>query len=363
MNERFSWRDFDWPLLTAMMVIAGLGVLEVYSATRNTPLDDLHLRQLLWIGFGLLLLWIASSIDYHWLVQQSPTLYVLTLVGLVAVLLFAPVINGSRRWLPIPGLANLQVSEFAKVMLVLLVAKLFSDLPQGRLGLRSLGIACGIFFIPLVLVLRQPNLSTALSYLPILGAGVLLSGLPRKFLVIGLIAAALAAPAGWFLMSDYQKDRVTSFMDPESDPRGKGYQALQSKIAVGSGGIWGQGFAHGTQTQLRFLPEAHTDFVFASYAEETGFVGVLIALALYFGLLMRIVNNAQTAADPAGMQICMAVAALLFFQLTVNIGMVVNKMPVTGMPLPLMSYGGSNTLTVFMLLGLVNNVRIRRFTN
>ena len=148
-----------------------------------------------------------------------------------------------------------------------------------------------------------------------------------------------------------------------SPPLPGGVASMQSKIAVGSGGIWGQGFADGTQTQLRFLPEAHTDFVFASYAEETGFVGVSIALALYFGLLMRIVNNAQTAPDPAGMQICMGVAALLLFQITVNVGMVVNKMPVTGIPLPLRSYGGSSTLTVFMLLGLVNNVRIRRFTN
>jgi rod shape determining protein RodA len=363
LNERFSWRDFDWPLLTAMMVIAGLGVLEVYSATRSTPLQDVYLRQILWIGIGLLLLWIVSSIDYHWLVQQTPTFYVLTLAGLVAVLLFAPVINGARRWLPLPGFANLQVSEFTKVMLVLLVARLFSDLPQGRLSFRSLWIACLIFFIPFALVLQQPALSTSLSYLPILGTGIFLAGLPRKYIVVGLVGAALAAPVGWFLLSDYQRDRVTSFMDPEADPRGKGYQAMQSKIAIGSGGIWGQGFAHGTQTQLRFLPEAHTDFVFASYAEETGFVGVLIVLALYFGLLMRIVNNAQTAADPAGMQICMAVAALLLFQITVNVGMVVNKMPVTGMPLPLMSYGGSNTLTVFILLGLVNNVRIRRFIN
>ena len=363
MSERFSWRDFDWPLLIATMVIACLGALEVYSATRNTPLQDVYLRQIHWLGNGLVLLWIASSIDYHWLVQQTPTLYVATLAGLVAVLMFAPVINGARRWLPLPGIGNIQVSEFTKVVLVLLVARLFSELPQGRLDFRSLWRSCVVFCIPLFLVLRQPALSTSLSYLPILGAGIFLAGLPRKYIVIGLIGAALAAPVSWFLLSDYQKDRVTSFMDPEADPRGKGYQAMQSKIAVGSGGIWGQGFAHGTQTQLRFLPEAHTDFVFASYAEETGFVGVLIVLALYFGLLMRIVNNAQTAADPAGMQICMAVAALLLFQITVNIGMVVNKMPVTGMPLPLMSYGGSNTLTVFILLGLVNNVRIRRFTN
>lgn len=363
MNEQYSWRDFDWTLLFVALLIAALGALEVYSATLSTPWHDAYLRQILWIGLGLGLLWVASIIDYHWLVQHAPTFYVLTLVGLVAVLLFGTVVNGSRRWLPIPGLANLQVSEFAKIMLVLLVARLFAELPKGRLDLPTLVKAGSIFLIPLVLVARQPDLSTSLSFLPILGMGIFLAGLPRKYIAVGLVAATLAAPVGWFLLSDYQKDRVTAFMNPEEDPRGKGYQALQSKIAVGSGGIWGQGFTRGTQTQLRFIPEAHTDFVFASYAEETGFAGVLIVLALYFGLLMRIVNNAQTAADPAGMQICMAVAALLLFQITVNVGMVVNKIPVTGMPLPLMSYGGSNTLTVFILLGLVNNVRIRRFTN
>lgn len=363
MTEQYSWRDFDWTLLLATVVIAALGVLEVYSATRSTPWHDVYLRQVLWIGVGMGLLWIASTIDYHWLVQHAPTFYVLTVAGLVAVLIFGTVVNGSRRWLPIPGLANLQVSEFAKVMLVLLVARLFAELPRERLDLAALAKASAIFLIPLLLVVQQPDLSTSLSYLPILGMGIFLAGLPRKYIAVGLVAAALAAPIGWYVMPDYQKDRVTAFMDPEADPRGKGYQALQSKIAVGSGGIWGQGFARGTQTQLRFLPEAHTDFVFASYAEETGFAGVLIVLALYFGLLMRIVNNAQTAADAAGMQICMAVAALLLFQITVNVGMVVNQLPVTGMPLPLMSYGGSNTLTVFILLGLVNNVRIRRFTN
>jgi rod shape determining protein RodA len=363
MNAQYSWRDFDWTLLLVALLIATLGVLEVYSATLNTPWHDAYLRQILWIGLGLGLLGVASIIDYHRLVQHAPTFYVLTLVGLVGVLLFGTVVNGSRRWLPIPGLVNLQVSEFAKIMLVLLVARLFAELPKGRLAFFTLFKAGFIFLIPLVLVARQPDLSMSLSFLPILGMGIFLADLPRKYIAVGLVAATLAAPGGWFLLSDYQKDRVTAFMNPEEDPRGKGYQALQSKIAVGSGGIWGQGFARGTQTQLHFIPEAHTDFIFASYAEETGFAGVLIVLTLYFSLLMRIVNNAQTAADPAGMQICMAVAVLLLFQITVNVGMVVAKMPVTGMPLPLMSYGGSNTLTVFILLGLVNNVRIRRFTN
>jgi rod shape determining protein RodA len=211
--------------------------------------------------------------------------------------------------------------------------------------------------------MQQPDLSTSLSYVPILAMGVFLAGIRWKYIAVAVVAAALLAPIAWRVMPDYQKERLTAFQDPEQDPRGKGYQSLQSKIAVGSGGVWGQGFSRGSQTQLRFLPEPHTDFIFASYAEEAGFVGVCIALTLYFALLMKIVNNAQTAADAAGLHICMSVAALLLFHILVNVGMVVNKMPVTGIPLPLMSYGGSSTLTTFLMLGLVNNVRLRRFAN
>ncbi len=363
MTEGHSWRDFDWPLLIGAVLIASLGVIEVYSATRNTPWNDSHLKQILWIIIGVALMWVISSFDYHWLVSQAPAIYAAMVAGLIAVLLFAPVINGARRWLPIPGLTHLQISEFAKVGLVLLAARLFGEFSRDRLTAMDIVKAGAIFAVPAVLVLKEPDLSTTLSYAPIFAMGVFLAGLRMKHVVIAVVAAGLLAPIAWMAMSDYQKARVTGFMDPEGDPRGGGYQALQSKIAVGSGGVWGKGFARGSQTQLRFLPESHTDFVFASYAEESGFVGVAIVLALYFALLMKIVNNAQTAADAAGMQICMGVAALLLFQIAVNVGMVVNKMPVTGMPLPLMSYGGSNTLTTFLLLGLVNNVRLRRFTN
>lgn len=363
MTVQHSWRDADWPMILVALTIASVGVGEIYSATRSTAWQDAYLRQALWIGLGLVLLWACSKVDYHWLVEQVPAFYLLAVVGLIGVLLFGPTINGSRRWLPIPGLANLQVSEFVKVMLVLLVARLFAEIRRERLTLAQIGKAAAIFALPAFLVLRQPDMSTTLSYMPILATGVFLAGLRLRHVLVAVAAAILIAPLAWNAMPDYQKARVTAFMNPEEDPRGQGYQALQSKIAVGSGGIWGQGFAHGSQTQLRFLPEAHTDFIFASFAEERGFVGVAVVLTLYFGLLMKIVNNAQMAADPAGMQICMGVAALLMFHVIVNVGMVVNKMPVTGMPLPLMSYGGSNTLTTFMLLGLVNNVRLRRFTN
>jgi len=363
MTGQYRARDFDWTLLVLALLIAVLGVMEIYSTTLNTSWQGAHTRQIVWVALGLLLFWLCSSIDYHWLVEQAPVFYVLSILGLVAVAAFGDVVNGSKRWLPLPGGVQLQVSEFLKVVLVLLVARFFGGLPRERPSLADLAKIGAIYGVPLLMVLAQPDLSTSLSYVPILAMGIFLSGLRWKFWAVAAVLVMLTAPLGWRTLQPYQRERLTTFLDPEADPRGTGYQSLQSKIAVGAGGIWGQGFARGTQTQLRFLPVPHTDFVFAAYAEESGFVGVLIALTLYFAILMKIVSNAQTAADAAGMHICMSVAALLLFHILVNIGMVVNKMPVTGLPLPLMSYGGSNTLSTFMLLGLVNNVRVRRYTN
>src|SRR5207302_9855789 len=171
----------------------------------------------------------------------------------------------------------------------------------------------------------------------------------------------LVLPVSWHFLTDYQKGRLVSFMDPERDPQGKGYQLIQSQIAVGSGGMFGKGVTKGTQTQGRFLPVPHKDFIFSAFAEEHGFVGVIVVLGLYFLLLMQIVQNAQTAPDRAGMYICMGIAALLLFHVLVNVGMVVGRMPVTGIPLPLMSAGGSSVLSNFMMVGLVNNVRLRKF--
>jgi rod shape determining protein RodA len=222
----------------------------------------------------------------------------------------------------------------------------------------------GLVLVPMLLVMKQPDLGTALTYLPVLGVGVFLAGLRWQYLVAILLIGLLVLPLVWsFVLKDYQKARLITLRDPDRDPRGSGYQVIQSKIAVGSGGMWGYGVTRGLQTQLRFLPVPHTDFIFSAFAEEHGFVGVVFALGLYFLLLMQIVQNAQMAPDRAGMYICMGVATILLFHLMVNVGMVVGRMPVTGIPLPLMSSGGSNILSVFLMLGLINNVRLRRFVN
>jgi rod shape determining protein RodA len=363
MPGQHSVRDFDWALIGLALAISTLGVLEIYSATRSTVWQDAHYRQIIWIIAGFILMWIVSIIDYNWLVDHVYIFYAVGLVGLVAVALFGHVGGGARRWIALPGGVLLQVSEFIKVVLVLVVARFLADMPRERLNVANLLQISGLFAVAMGLVAMQPDLKTALSYVPILATGVLLVGLRWKYVAVLALAAVLVLPLTLRSLKPYQKERLVAFMNPDKDPRGSGYQPIQSQIAVGSGGIWGKGFALGTQTQLRFLPVPHTDFIFSAWAEETGFVGVVLAMALYFAVLMKIVSNAQTAADNAGTFICMGVAAVILFHLFVNVGMVIGRMPVTGIPLPLMSYGGSNTLTTFMFLGLVNNVRLRRFTN
>lgn len=361
-----SFRDLDGWLLILSLIISALGVLQIYSATHDTKWHSVWWKQVLWIVIGLGLLWVVTSIDYHTLLGQVPLLYCVSIAALLLTFVVGDLIFHSRRWIPIPipGLPiQIQVSEFEKIVLILLVARYLSELKSDQVGLRDLlklGVLVGI---PTLLVWSQPDFGTGATYLPILGAGVLLAGIRWRYLAIVTVVCALAVPVVWNFLKEGQKGRLITFVNPAADPKGRGYQVIQSKIAVGHGGTWGKGVTQGTQTQLRFLPVPHTDFIFSAFAEEHGFVGVAVALVLYFLLLMQVVQNAQTAPDRAGMYICMGVATVLLFHLLVNVGMAVGFMPVTGIPLPLMSYGGSNTFSIFMMLGLVNNVRLRRFVN
>jgi rod shape determining protein RodA len=337
-------------------------VLQIYSATRDTRWEDAWWKQLIWIGVALGLMWLVTSIDYHTLLGQIPLLYALSVTALVGVLLAGRLVFGSRRWIRILGV-NLQISEFVKLVIILVVARYVSELRSDEIKPRDLLKLGGLVGIPAMLVISQPDLGTGLTYLPILAVGILIAGVQWRYLAIVALVGALTLPVGWYFLKDYQRQRLVTFLDPSGDPRGAGYQVIQSKIAVGDGGVWGRGVTRGTQTQLRFLPATHTDLIFSSFAEEHGFVGVVVVLSLYFLLLMQIVQNAQMAPDRAGMYVCMGVAALLLFHVLVNVGMVVGRMPVTGIPLPLMSSGGSNMFSVFMMLGLVNNVRLRRFVS
>ena len=363
MGSYRTLRDLDWALLILSLLICGLGVLQIFSATQGTKWQNAWWKQVVWVLAGLLLMWLISSIDYHTLLGQVPVLYAGMVVLLLLTFVVGSKIFGARRWIALPGGVLLQVSEFAKIVVVLMVARFLTELKTEAIHWRDLLKLVGLVGLPMLLVMKQPDLGTSLTYLPILATGIFLAGLRWQYALSIGVLAMLLIPSSWFLLKDYQKSRIETFLDPSRDPKGEGYQIIQSKIAIGNGGMWGRGVTKGTQTKLQFLPVPHTDFIFSAFAEEHGFVGVVVVLGLYFLLLMQIVQNAQTSPDRAGMYICMGVCSLLLFHLLVNVGMVVGKMPVTGIPLPFMSSGGSGMLSVFMMLGLVHNVRLRRFVN
>jgi rod shape determining protein RodA len=358
-----SIRDLDWPMLLLAIVICSLGVLQIYSASHDTPWGNAWVKQLVWLGMGLIAMWAATKVDYHNLLSQVPVLYGIAIGLLLVTLVAGQYVWGSKRWIPLLFGFRFQPSEFVKVVIVLLVARYLTELKSDRLEFRDLAKLGALVGLPWFLVVIEPDLGTSLTYLPILGVGLFLGGLKWQHAAASLVLAAVLLPAGWLLLKDYQKARLVTFVDPMKDPMGSGYQVIQSKIAVGAGGMWGKGVTRGSQTQLRFLPVTHTDFIVSAFAEEHGFVGIVVLFGLYFLLLMQVVQNAQTAPDRAGMFICMGVGSLLLFHVLVNGGMAVGRMPVTGIPLPLMSYGGSSLISMFLMLGLVNNVRLRRFVS
>jgi rod shape determining protein RodA len=363
MSRYLSVRDIDWTLLLIVLLICGVGVLQIYSATLDTGFHSAWWKQIVYIFCGLFLFWLVLAWDYHTLMHYVPPMYAVSVVALTGTLLVGDKVFGSKRWIPLPGGVHLQVSEFVKLVIILLVARYLTELKKDELEIREMLILAGMVLVPTALVLKQPDMGTSLTYLAVLIGGSFIAGLRWKYVAVIAVLTVLVLPVSWHFLKDYQKARLVSFMDPDRDPQGTGYQLIQSQIAVGAGGMFGKGVTKGTQTQLRFLPVPHTDFIFSAFAEEHGFVGVIVVLSLYFVMIMRIVQNAQTAPDRAGMYICMGVAALLLFHMLVNVGMVVGRMPVTGIPLPFMSAGGSSIWSNFLALGLVNNVRLRRFVN
>ncbi len=357
-----SIRELDWPLTIVTLALCGLGILQIYSATAATKWQDAWWKQIIWVLTGLAIMWAAASIDYHALLGRVFYLYAGAVVLLLATAFAGNKVFGSTRWIKVGGF-TLQTSEFVKIVLILAVARYLTDFQADELEWKDLARLAGLTALPMLLVMKEPDLGTSLTYLPILICGVLMAGLRWKYLLLITGVLVVTLPIGYHFLKPYQKDRLVSFIYPDRDPKGTGFQVIQSRIAVGNGGMWGRGAKESSQTHLGFLPVPQTDFIFSSFAEEHGFVGIVIALVLYFLLIMQVVQNAQTATDRAGMYICMGVAALLLFHVLVNVGMVVGRMPITGIPLPLMSSGGSNTWSIFLMLGLVNSVRLRRFVN
>src|SRR5262245_36901979 len=276
--RHLSIRDLDWPLFLITMFIAAVGVLQIYSATMDTDFHGAWWKQIIYILGGVFLMWLILAWDYHNMLHYVPMLFAGSVLALLVTYAIGDSAFGSTRWIPLPGGIHLQVSEFVKLVIILLVARYLTDLRSDELEVKEMLKLAGLVLVPTALVIKQPDLGTALTYLAILVACCFLAGMQWKYVAAISVVAVLVLPISVHFLSDYQKARIESFLDPERDPQGKGYQLIQSEIAVGSGGMFGKGVTKGTQTQLRFLPVPHKDFIFSAFAEEHGFVGVTILL-------------------------------------------------------------------------------------
>lgn len=360
---RRLFQGLDYPLLGLTLLLSALGVAMISSATQGTRLEGLWTGQLGAIGIGVLLLLIVAASDYRRLADRSPVLLGTTLLVLLLTLALAPQIAGTRRWLSL-GPMQFQPSEFAKIVAALVMAKLFSEMKKDSLGLGDLLVPASVTTVTALLIAAAPDLGTAVSLLPMFFIGAFLAGLRYKSILLLSGFLMVFGLVSWeFLLRDYQKARIYSFLDPDLDPRGAGYQKKQSQIAVGSGGLTGKGYGKGSQTQLGYLPARQTDFIFSVLAEEFGFVGVVTTLGLYLALLWRCLDIARLARDRLGAILVSCLTATLAFQVVYNVGMVAGLLPVKGLPLPLMSAGRSSVLATFISIGLILSVRMRRFAN
>ena len=364
MFERRLYYHVDWAMLVAILALCAIGVSTIFSATFDPTRGASHryVIQMYAIVIGLAVMVFMLSIDYRAFTDKSHFIYIAILAVLVYVLVFGHEGKGARRWIPL-GPFNLQPSEFAKICVALVLAKFFGEI-RGAPALTDLAIGGVLTIVPFALIAKEPDLGTAVTLLPVFLAVAYLAGMQMRILgVIGLVIV-LAAPVAWkFALKDYQKERISTFLDPSQDAKGAGYQQIQARITVGSGGLWGKGFTKGTQGQLRFLPVAHNDFIFSVLAEEQGFAGVLVTLGLYLFVILRALEAARLAKDRLGAYLVLGVLDSFTFQVIYNVTMSAGLAPVKGLTLPLMSYGGSSMIATLAAFGLILNVRMRRFTN
>ena len=363
MFDRRLLVHFDWLLFVLVIALVGIGIMGVYSATfeGHERLNPLAVRQMSWAGIGLFAMFVAFAVDYRELERLGFLFYGVSLVLLVLVPVLGSFGGGARRWISL-GFFSLQPSELTKISSLLVLARYFHLVaPAQGYRLRDLIYPGVLIAIPAGLVLMEPNLGTAtiiglVALTLVFAAGIRLSSLAG----LGAAAGGLV-PLLWHYMKPYQKQRILSFLHPDTDPLGTGYHMIQSKITIGSGQLWGKGFLQGTQNRLEFLPEKHTDFIFAVLAEEWGFLGVCVLFLLYGALLARLLVVAGKARDRFGSFVALGGAAIIFWQVLINVGMNIGILPVVGVPLPLLSYGGSSLLTVMLAMGLALNVSTRRF--
>jgi len=347
-------RGVDWLLLASLLSLAALGLMTLYAAVHQGDVG-LWKKQLIYWGLGLSVFTALCFVPLRVFGLLSWPVYLVALIMLALVPLVGEVQMGARRWLNL-GLVHLQPSELMKWSLMLLLASWFATREANRL--QPLLVALVVSALPAGLIIIQPDLGTTLVLLFAAMAMIVAAGLPWRWLGYAVAAALAAAPVLWHFMHDYQKQRVLTFLDPQSDPLGSGYHVIQSTIAIGSGGLFGKGFLQGTQARLHFLPEQHTDFIFSVLAEEGGFMAVALLLFLYGMLVARIIVIAGRAYSRFASLLCIGVASIFLLYITVNIGMVSGLLPVVGVPLPFISYGGSALVTMLAALGLVMRVAI-----
>lgn len=364
MIDRRLVQNFDWTLLGITLLLAVFGFLTLYSATATMSGGShnlIYLKQIIWFCGGFVLMAIAFMFNYKLLDQWADILYIFSIILLVSVLFFGKFVAGSKRWLVL-GPLSIQPSEMVKIIIIIVLAKYFSKTasPKG-LEFRQLFKPLVYTGIPFLLIVNQPDLGTAMLLAFIAMSMTMFVKIERKTFYGLMGAGMVCAPLVWFILKDYQKRRILTFLNPDRDPLGAGYHIIQSKIAIGSGMFTGKGYLEGTQNALSFLPEQHTDFIFSVFAEEWGFLGAAFLLFLFFALIFWGFKIAYRSKDPFGTILAFGITTMIFFHVFINIGMVMGLMPVVGVPLPLISYGGSSMVTIMTSIGILINISIRRF--
>ena len=356
--------NVDWNFLGTAIVLALIGCMLVYSATfYSEPGLKTFKRQMLWVAIGLALMIAFMLVDYHVIFDIAPILYAIGIVLLIYLLFWGRLTANVKSWIHI-GPFQFQPAEFMKLFTALMLARFFDSNDRAYLDFRSFLFAMGIIGLPVGLIIVQPDFGSAASFFPLIAVAMFFGGIRARVWVAMILIVAIALPIGWgFFLKPYQRERVMTFLNPERDPRGSGYQVIQAKIAIGSGGIHGKGFGNGTQGKFGFIPEHHTDFIFSVLGEEWGFIGVVIVLGLYLYFVIQALTFAKHARDRGGTFLVIGLISFFIFHILINVSMQIGILPTTGIPLPLISYGGSSTMMFFMAIGLMLNVDMRRFVN
>jgi rod shape determining protein RodA len=356
--------NFDWTLLVLILVISVIGILNIYSAGNsldNFRQETLYIKQVQWIVLGLILIGIIICIDYRFICRFAYVIYTVSILLLIVVALYGYATHGSQRWIVIGGFF-FQPSELVKLTIIIALAKYFDDhMTERSYSLKELLMPFFIVLIPFLFILKQPDLGSALMLIFIAISVCFFIGIKWRSLLVAVSGGLILVPFSWFFLKDYQKERIMTFFNPENDPLGAGYHIIQSMIAVGSGGIFGKGYLKGTQTQLKFLPVQQTDFVFSVFAEEWGFLGALILMIMFLILILWCLKIAMNSRDLLGLLLSFGITMFIFWEVFINVGMVLGMMPVVGIPLPFLSYGGSSMVVLMTAMGLLLNVSMRRF--